>query len=140
MSELNLTRNQYLELEKLATGAFAPLTRFMVEDEFHSVVGDMRLLSGEVFPLPVVLNVDADTAARFAGGPTVSLTFGGEEVGEIATELRKSWKKLHRPERVGGELIDATTYLLRFANWFEIDLEACVREKERQNAGRTWTF
>jgi hypothetical protein len=40
MSELVLTRPQYLELEKLGLGAFKPLAGFMNEDEFHAAVGN----------------------------------------------------------------------------------------------------
>ena len=86
MSELVLTRDQYLELEKLGLGAFAPLTGFMNEDAFHSVARTMRLPSGEVFPLPVVLDVSTQDAARLKGLPRVALVFDGEEVGELRPE------------------------------------------------------
>ena len=86
MSELNLTRSQYLELEKLALGAFRPLTGFMTEDQFHGAVNDMRLPSGQVFPLPVVLDVTRDDAKRLQGLPRVALIFEGQEVGTLAPE------------------------------------------------------
>ena len=41
--QLSLNKRQYLELEKLSVGAFAPLRGFMHEDDFHSVVERMRL-------------------------------------------------------------------------------------------------
>jgi NTP pyrophosphatase (non-canonical NTP hydrolase) len=63
-----------------------------------------------------------------------------EETGEIATELRKHWKGLASPERVADEIIDALTYLIRMAHGFGIDLERAIVEKERRNAGRTWTY
>jgi len=86
MTEYHLTRDQYLELEKIGLGAFNPLTGFMREDEFNSVVKDLRLPGGQVFPLPVVLDVDAATAARMRGRPRVSLVFDGVAVGEITPE------------------------------------------------------
>ena len=63
-----------------------------------------------------------------------------EEIGEIATEIRKHWKGLSDPRRVGGEIIDALTYLLRMARGFGVDLERAVAEKERRNAERNWTY
>lgn len=86
MSVLEIHRFQYLELEKIAFGAFAPLTGFMNEDEFHSTVERMRLPSGDVFPIPVVLDVTADQAKAFRGVPSVTLVFEGNEVGEIFPE------------------------------------------------------
>lgn len=49
MAELELDRDQYLELEKIGLGAFAPLTGFMSGEEFRSVVDTMRLPDGTVF-------------------------------------------------------------------------------------------
>lgn len=83
MSELALSRRQYQELEKIALGAFAPLTGFMNEDEFQSVVHDMRLPDGNVFPLPVVLDLKKTDADRIKGQDRVILTFEGTEVGEL---------------------------------------------------------
>jgi|ETNmetMinimDraft_20_1059909.scaffolds.fasta_scaffold21627_2 sulfate adenylyltransferase len=83
MGELALDRDQYLELEKLALGAFRPLSGFMSEDELHGVVEGMRLPCGALFPLPVVLDVSEDEARRLRGRPSVALTHGGEAVGTL---------------------------------------------------------
>lgn len=86
MTEVTLSYSQYLELEKLALGAFAPLSGFMNEDEFQTVVSEMRLPDGSVFPLPVLLDVSADEARRLRGNPSISLVYGGAEVGTLALE------------------------------------------------------
>jgi len=86
VSELTLTRHQYLELEKLGLGTFQPLAGFMNEVEFRGVVENMRLPDGAPFPLPVVLDVDRETAQRLKGRPKVALIFEGEEVGELHPE------------------------------------------------------
>lgn len=83
MTEIIINKQQYLEFEKIACGAFAPLSGFMNADEFRSVVKDMRLPNGEVFPLPITLDVDAETANRIRGHARVALVFKGLEVGEI---------------------------------------------------------
>lgn len=86
MTELALSRAQYLELEKLALGVFRPVTGFMNEDQFRSVVSGMRLPSGEPFTLPVVLDITADDAIRLRGRPNVVLTYENVEVGQLAPE------------------------------------------------------
>jgi len=52
-------RSQY-DLEMLAVGAFSPLDRFMGADDYHSVLDEMRLSSGTLFPIPVALPVSPD--------------------------------------------------------------------------------
>ena len=63
-----------------------------------------------------------------------------EEVGEIARELRKSWKGLADARDIGMEIIDALTYVLRLGCCFSVDLETALREKESLNAGRNWSY
>ena len=86
MSEINLDRNQYLELEKIALGAYFPLSGFMNEDDFNSVIEHMRLSDGSVFTIPIVLDLTQDEATRLRGRPRVALVFEGEEVGELQPE------------------------------------------------------
>jgi len=86
LSEIILDRDHYLELEKIALGAFSPVTGFMNEDEFRSVANDMRLPSGEVFPIPILLDVSRDHAESLRGSTRVALVFDGKEVGEIKPE------------------------------------------------------
>ena len=86
MPDLALNYSQYLELEKLAIGALAPLTGFMNDEAFNSVVDDMRLPKGGVFPLPVLLDVTADEAKRLSGSPSVALSYDGSEVGVLKLE------------------------------------------------------
>ena len=47
-------RAQY-DLEMLAVGAFSPLDRFMGHDEYESVLYEMRLEGGELFPIPLAV-------------------------------------------------------------------------------------
>ena len=80
---LRLNRDQYLEFEKIGLGAFWPLQGFMNEGDFKSVVSDMRLLSGDVFSLPVLLDIEHSTAAEIRDAQTVDLTFEGQRVGHL---------------------------------------------------------
>ena len=86
MTELNLSYSQYLELEKIALGAFSPLQGFMNEDDFRSVVANLRTVKGEPFTIPIVLDITIEEAKRLKGHPNVCLIYNEMEVGELYIE------------------------------------------------------
>jgi sulfate adenylyltransferase len=83
MSSLELTRDQYLEVEKIGLGAFAPLEGFMTELEFKSVIETMRLPSGAPFSLPVILDIDLSSFERIKDSLIVNLFFKGILIGNL---------------------------------------------------------
>ena len=93
LSEINLDRNQNLELERIAVGACYPLSGFMNEDDFNSVVEHMRLSDGSVFTIPIVLDLTQDDATRLRGDHELH-SFMKEK------KLEKSNPLAHGPSRV----------------------------------------
>ncbi|QDS35306.1 sulfate adenylyltransferase [Brevibacillus brevis] len=61
------------DIECLAIRAFSPLTGFMEEADYHTVVETMRLANGTVWPLPVTLAVDADEHDDLVPGDRILL-------------------------------------------------------------------
>lgn len=57
LPRFNLRDRQLYDLEMIMVGGFAPLTGFMNEADYNSVLKTMHLASGEVFPMPIVLDV-----------------------------------------------------------------------------------
>ena len=57
---IKLDYNSYLEFEKIGIGAFNPLKGFMDEKNFYSVVENMRLINGTIFPIPVVFAIQEE--------------------------------------------------------------------------------
>ncbi|WP_087455796.1 sulfate adenylyltransferase [Tumebacillus avium] len=76
------------DLELIANGAFSPLTGFMGQADYASVVETMRLADGTVWSLPITLPVTQETAETIALGEIVALvgedgvTYGTLEVTE----------------------------------------------------------
>ena len=60
LPRLQLTPRAVCDLELLATGAFSPLSGFMGRADYERVLGEMRLASGALFPLPLTLPVRRD--------------------------------------------------------------------------------
>jgi len=64
LPSIQLTERSMCDLELLAVGAFSPLDRFVCEEDHNRIVGEMRLKSGEVFPIPIPLPVDPSDAIK----------------------------------------------------------------------------
>jgi sulfate adenylyltransferase len=74
------------DFEMLATGAMSPLTGFVTEKDYRSVLDDMRLSSGLVWSIPVSLSVDDDGLKRIGRADEVALTIGDEPAGILQVE------------------------------------------------------
>lgn len=57
LPRITLTSRQLCDLELLCNGGFAPLKGFLNKKDYESVVQNMRLANGSVWPIPVVLDV-----------------------------------------------------------------------------------
>jgi sulfate adenylyltransferase len=64
---IRLSERAICDLELLATGGFHPLDRFMSAADHARVLEEMRLASGELFPIPVTLPIANDEAVTLAG-------------------------------------------------------------------------
>ena len=54
---LVLNERQVCDLELLLNGAFHPLNGFMTQKEYDSVLSDMKLPNGDVWPIPIILDI-----------------------------------------------------------------------------------
>lgn len=72
-SALTLNQRQVCDLELICNGGFAPLTGFMNRDDYQSVLKDMRLVNGTLWPMPITLDIDAAQAENLQQGDTVAL-------------------------------------------------------------------
>jgi sulfate adenylyltransferase len=73
MPDWDLKDRQICDIELLLNGAFSPLKGFMNQADYQSVLKDMRLADGTLWPMPITLDVDEKTmeAAKAAGHLTL---------------------------------------------------------------------
>jgi len=64
----DLTPRQLCDLELLLTGGFSPLRGFMTRKDYDGVCRDMRLASGEIWPIPITLDVKEEFAKTLKPG------------------------------------------------------------------------
>jgi sulfate adenylyltransferase len=58
MNKVTLDDRQLCDLEMLLNGGFAPLNGFLTESDYISVLDNMHLKSGEIWPIPIVLRLE----------------------------------------------------------------------------------
>jgi sulfate adenylyltransferase len=69
----DLTFRQIWDLELLLNGAFAPLTGYLGKKDYEGVCRDMRLSSGALWPMPIMLDVTEAFAGTLVAGTRVAL-------------------------------------------------------------------
>ena len=69
----DLNPRQMCDFELLLTGGFSPLQGFMTRADCETVCKDMRLSTGELWPIPITLDVSEDLAKTLNAGSTLAL-------------------------------------------------------------------
>ena len=93
----NLTPRQVCDLELLMNGGFSPLTGFMTRADYDRVCSEMRLADGTVWPIPIVLDVDDETAGQLSRGVRLALR-DPEGVMLAVLEVSDVWQPDRREE------------------------------------------
>ncbi len=86
----DLTERQICDVELLLNGAFSPLDGFLKQADYESVLKDMRLDSGVLWPMPVTLDVSEEFAATVDIGETLVLR-DREGVHIASLEVEEKW-------------------------------------------------
>jgi len=95
LPKVDVGTRELSDLEMLAVGALSPLTGFVGEADYRSILQTMHLENGLAWTIPVTLSVDADGAKRVGGSDKIALTAGGAtiatmEVGEVFRRDREA--------------------------------------------------
>ena len=64
LPRIDLSAKQSCDVEMIGIGAFSPLTGFIGSKDFNSVITDMKLASGDIWPIPITLSVSKDKAPK----------------------------------------------------------------------------
>ncbi len=76
LPKIALDARQISDLELIATGAASPLTGFLSQADYESVVRSMRLANGLPWAIPLTLAITPETAETLRPGDGVALTDG----------------------------------------------------------------
>ena len=96
-----LSERHTADFEMIANGGFAPLTGFQGSEDHAKVCEEMRITSGEYWPIPITLATDLDASE----GDVVELTSDeGEALGRLRVE-----EVFERDGKKEAELVYGTT-------------------------------
>lgn len=73
MPDVILNSRQICDFELLTTGVFSPLSGFMKQIDYESVLDRMRLESGALWPIPICLDITETQANAFEIGQSLAL-------------------------------------------------------------------
>jgi sulfate adenylyltransferase len=103
LPSIQISERSACDLELLATGAFSPLDRFMGEADYRSVLDNMRLANGAIFPIPVTLPVEAHPDLRI--GQDIALRDSKQNLLAVMTiEELYAWDRDEAAQKVFGTL------------------------------------
>tara|TARA_B100000959_G_scaffold184872_1_gene193242 strand:+ start:681 stop:2354 length:1674 start_codon:yes stop_codon:yes gene_type:complete len=73
MVSLTLSERQICDLELLLNGGFYPLKGFFNEEDYHSVLDNMRLKTGKIWPIPINLDISEKLSELISIGDEIAL-------------------------------------------------------------------
>ena len=92
-----LSQRQLCDLELMMNGGFTPLDGFMDRDSYEHVLDSLRLPGGELWPIPVTLDVGRALAARIGPGARLALC-DQEGLALAVLDVSATWEPDKRAE------------------------------------------
>lgn len=74
------------DLIGICTGLYSPVNGFMKEADYKSVVREMVLTSGEVWPLPVTLDISAELFTQLSCGDELFIERNAEKIAKLKVQ------------------------------------------------------
>ncbi|WP_438449116.1 sulfate adenylyltransferase [Gorillibacterium sp. sgz5001074] len=88
------------DIDLIAIGGFSPITGFMEEEDYVSVVENMRLANGLVWSIPITLAVDSVQASKLKIGQQVALVGEHDQVIYAILDVRSIYTADQKNEAV----------------------------------------
>lgn len=88
------------DIDLIGVGAFSPLTGFLSQNDYESVVHNMKLQNGTVWSIPITLPVNETTAEQLTSGQQVALIGQGDGIVYAILTVRDVYRVDQKVEAV----------------------------------------
>lgn len=123
---VQLSFRSMCDLELLACGAFSPLQRFMGQRDYESVLENMRLADGTLFPVPITLPVNE--RADIGVGRRIALRSPKNEIlAVMLVEEMFAWDPRVEAPRVFGTTDSRHPLVAEMAGWGKLYVSGPVK-------------
>jgi sulfate adenylyltransferase len=126
LPSVQLSPRSLCDLELLAVGAFSPLDRFMGKKDYESVLKEMRLGEGTLFPIPITLPVAG--VADLETGKDVALRDAQNELIAVMTlEEAYEWDYASEAAQVFGSTDVRHPLVAEMQTWGKTYISGALR-------------
>lgn len=102
MYTIHVSNDLRNDIENIADGVFSPLEGFLGEADFESVLSTGRLSTGLAWTVPIVLDVDEETAVKMKDARQVALAVNSDRFATLEVDEVYSFDKLASARQVYG--------------------------------------
>ena len=126
LPSIQISERSVCDLELLACGAFSPLDHFVTKEEHESILDEMRLPSGHLFPIPLPLPVKGDPALHLDRDIALR-DVKNELLGILTVEQIYKWDPPAVAQRVFGTQDPKHPLVAEMEHWGRFNLSGRVR-------------
>lgn len=118
LPRLQLSERAVCDLELLATGGFSPLETFIGRNDYESIIEEMRLADGTLFPIPVTLTVGKDIPIKLDTEVALADSYNNL-LAILRIEEIYDWSREHEARLVCGTLDARHPLVAEMNSWGE---------------------
>ena len=89
---ITINEENLMDIEQIAVGAFSPLQGFLTQAEFRSVVDNLKMPNGTVWPLPINLSISEEEKNNLKVGEEVSLAYNKDNIVYATLKIEDIYK------------------------------------------------
>ena len=128
---IQISKRSMCDLQLLASGAFSPLDRFVGSNDYRHILGEMRLASGHVFPIPVTLPVKPGPALALDREVTLR-SESNESLAILRIEEIYPWSCNEEAQQVFGTTDPRHPLVAEMQSWDRLYVSGSLRVLQSQ--------